>query len=129
LVLSAAGLAVGALVGGGVAVAAFPQPAIQTKTPRSEKDVANIDIVRQQIKNYYGDPLGTGVFNPDGNYAKEARAIAEQAGEYLISSRRTVKTRAIVLDVDDTTLNTWNYKLSVNFASIPASLDGYVKEQ
>ena len=27
-------------------------PAIQTSTPRSERDITNIDVLRQQIRNY-----------------------------------------------------------------------------
>ena len=73
-------LAVAALGGAGVGYAASPppppQPAIQTTTPHSEHDITNIDVLRQQIRNYYGDPLGTGVFAADSNYAKEARRVA-----------------------------------------------------
>jgi hypothetical protein len=66
------------LVGSGVALADAGQPAIQTVTPKSENDITNIDVLRQQIANYYGDPLKTGTFAPDGNYAKEARRVAAQ---------------------------------------------------
>lgn len=52
---------------------------IQTSTPRSEKQVTNIDVLRQQLRNYYGDPLGTGTFAADSNYAKEARSVAAAA--------------------------------------------------
>ena len=45
---------------GAVAFAADPQPAIKTTTPTSERQITNIDVLRQQIRNYYGDPLGTG---------------------------------------------------------------------
>ena len=45
-------------------------PAIQTSTPHFAGQITNIDVLRQQIKNYYGDPLGTGVFEPDSNYAR-----------------------------------------------------------
>lgn len=63
------------MVAGGVAVAAGG-PAIQTITPRSANDITNLDVLRQQIRNYYGDPLGSGVFAPNGNYAKEASSEA-----------------------------------------------------
>ena len=45
----------------GIATSAT-SPAIQTFTPKSERQITNIDVLRQQIRNYYGDPLGTGVF-------------------------------------------------------------------
>ena len=108
-----------ALVGGGVAIADTPQPSIKTKTPRSESDVTNIDIIRQQIKNYYGDPLGTGTFGVDSNYAKEAKSVASAGGSYLAKPYHGKKTKAILLDVDDTSLNTWNYEIASNFAYNP----------
>ena len=61
-----------ALVVVGAVAYAATQPAIKTFTPRSEKQITNIDVLRQQIRNYYGDPLGTGTFAADSNYAKEA---------------------------------------------------------
>jgi hypothetical protein len=45
LLLGTAGVAVAVLIGGGVAVAAFPQPPIRTTTPHREKDVKNLDLV------------------------------------------------------------------------------------
>ena len=74
-------LVAAALVGGGVAYAATQQPSIKTSTPRTANQMTNIDVLRQQIKNYYGDPLGTGVAASDSNYAKEARGVAKD-GEH-----------------------------------------------
>ena len=48
------------LVSAGVVLAAGP--AIRTFTPNSANQITNIDVLRQQIRNYYGDPLGTGAF-------------------------------------------------------------------
>jgi predicted secreted acid phosphatase len=123
------------LIGGGVAYAA--EPAIHTFTPRSEKQITNLDVLRQQIRNYYGDPLGTGVFADDSNYAKEARSVAKD-GERFLSKRHfhgkddnkgNNGIKAIVLDVDDTSLATWNYEISVNWAFTPASNAVFVNEQ
>src|ERR1700709_1668293 len=66
-----------AIAAGAVTYAATG-PAIQTFTPHSARQITNIDVLRQQIKNYYGDPLGTGTFAPDGNYAKEAESVAAE---------------------------------------------------
>ena len=44
-----------------------------------------MDVLRQQIRNYYGDPLGTGTFGADSNYAKEASSVA--ADGHLAASR------------------------------------------
>jgi predicted secreted acid phosphatase len=118
------------LVGGGIALA-DGQPAIQTSTPRSENQITNLDVLRQQIANYYGDPLKTGVFPQDGNYAKEAKGVAAQGAAYLTAKAfsRTSAKKAIVLDVDDTTLATWNYEVTSNWAYNPDSNADYVLNQ
>lgn len=130
-----------ALIGGGVAVAASQQPAIQTRTPHYASQMTNIDVLRQQIRNYYGDPLGSGVVSPTGYYAREARGVAA-AGRRWLQAETSAKTvphsrlghhrvtkPAIVLDVDDTTLVTWNYELASNWAYNPATNAEYVLGQ
>src|SRR3954447_21607600 len=85
---------------GWAAAATTPQPAIKTITPRSERDVTNIDVLRQQLRNYYGDALGTGQFAADSNYAKEASGVAADGTRYLNHYRsHWHATKAIVLDV------------------------------
>lgn len=117
------------VVAGGVAYAAVTQPAIKTFTPRSADQITNIDVLRQQIRNYYGDPLGTGVAAEHGNYAREATAVAASGQRWLRASHRTHGTKAIVLDVDDTTLLTWNYEIFSNWAFNPATNATFVIEQ
>ncbi|HEY0534118.1 MAG TPA: HAD family acid phosphatase [Actinoplanes sp.] len=129
-----AALAVAALGGAGVGYAASsattPQPAIKTITPRSEKDVTNIDVLRQQLRNYYGDALGTGQFADDSNYAREARSVASDGARYLSHAHPARhKTKAIILDVDDTTLATWNYEIVSNWAFNPTTNADYVLNQ
>jgi predicted secreted acid phosphatase len=112
-----AGLATAAAV----AVAGL-QPADLTFTPKSEAQMTNIDVARAYAKNYYGAPTamaGAGgtwatPLNLDSNYAKEARSVAKK-GENWLASHSAVPNRAIVLDVDDTTLTTWNYELYSNW--------------
>ena len=118
-----------ALAGGGIAFAATAQPAIKTSTPRSERDITNIDVLRQQIRNYYGDPLGSGVAASDSNYAKEASSVAEAGKRWLSSRHHPHGTKAILLDVDDTTLLTWNYEVFSNWAFNPATNATFVTEQ
>jgi hypothetical protein len=118
-----------ALAGGGIAYAATAQPPIKTTTPRSERQITNIDVLRQQIRNYYGDPLGTGIAADDGNYAREARSVAAAGKRYLAGHHRTHGTRAIVLDVDDTTLATWNYEVASNWAYNPTTNGQFVTDQ
>ena len=127
MVIGAAVLAV--LAGGGVAYAATAQPAITTSTPRSADQITNLDVLRQQIRNYYGDPLSTGVAASDSNYAKEAESVAAAGKRWLNNSHHTTDTKAIVLDVDDTTLLTWNYELFSNWAYNPTTNAQFVNEQ
>src|ERR1051326_3191295 len=106
-----------------VAIAGL-QPADLTFTPNSESQMTNVDVARAWAKNYYGAPTavaGSGAtatwadpLNGDSNYADEARSVAKQGDDWL-SARSHVARRAIVLDVDDTTLTTWNYELFSNW--------------
>jgi len=116
-------LIVGLATAATVAVAGL-QPADLTFTPKSEAQMTNIDVARAWAKNYYGAPTavaGTGStatwnapLNLDSNYANEARSVAKQ-GDHWLAARSKVPDRAIVLDVDDTTLTTWNYELFSNW--------------
>jgi hypothetical protein len=132
-VFAVAALAVAALGGAGAgyaAATAAAEPAIKTFTPRSEKDVTNIDVLRQQLRNYYGDALGTGEFGADSSYAKEAGRVAAD-GKRFLSARRPGghATKAIVMDVDDTTLVTWNYEVASNWAYNATTNADYVLGQ
>src|SRR3954467_7377309 len=114
-------LALVAVIAAGAVAYAATAPAIQTFTPRSEKQITNLDVLRQQIRNYYGDPLGTGTFAPDSNYAKEATSVALAGERWLAAHHRVHGNKAIILDVDDTTLATWNYEVASNWAFNPAT--------
>ena len=121
-----------AITAGAIAYAAT-EPAIQTITPTSEKQITNLDVLRQQIRNYYGDPLGTGTFAPDSNYAAEASGVAAK-GSWFLSKKakwlhKKAPVKAIVLDVDDTSLATWNYEIFSNWAFNPATNATYVTNQ
>jgi len=113
------------------AVALAAGPAIQTITPTSADDITNLDVLRQQIRNYYGDPLGTGVFSPDSNYAKEAEFVARSSRLTLFGRVPThvSSSKAIVFDVDDTTLATWNYEVFSNWSYNPTTNAQYVNGQ
>jgi predicted secreted acid phosphatase len=132
-----AGLLSLGVVGGGIAVAATTGPAIRTFTPKTEHQITNIDVLRQQIRNYYGDPTGTGTSAADSNYAQEARKVARSGQRWLRAQTRRAHhhakhhsgTPAIVLDVDDTTLLTWNYEIASNWAYNPVTNGEYVTNQ
>jgi len=122
-----------------VAVAGL-KPADLTFTPKTESDMTNIDVARAYAKNYYGAPTavaGTGAtatwdapLNLDSNYAKEARSVAKDGREYLKDKaphgKKSSGKKAIVLDVDDTTLTTWNYELYSNWDFNPATNASFV---
>jgi hypothetical protein len=131
MLIGAATVAI-ASIAGGVAYSAgvaAQQPAIQTSTPRSEKQVTNIDVLRQQLRNYYGDPLGSGTFTADSNYAKEARGVAADGKRWISTRHHTRGTKAILLDVDDTALATWNYEIASNWAFNPTTNGQFVTDQ
>jgi predicted secreted acid phosphatase len=124
---------VAALAIGAIAYAATG-PAIQTFTPHSEKQITNLDVLRQQIRNYYGDPLGSGTFAPDSPYAAEAEGVAAQGSKQLAKkitwhAKKKHALPAIVLDVDDTSLATWNYEIASNWAFNPVTNATFVTEQ
>ena len=111
-------------------LAATAQPAIQTSTPATDAGVQNIDLVRQQIKNYYGDPLSSGQIAPDSSYAKQVASIVANANGFLkVKAGPAAAKKAILLDVDDTSLTTYNYEVASNFAYTPASNGAFVTGQ
>ena len=127
--VAVAAVAVAALGGAGVGYAAAAGgPAIHTRTPHSEREMTNIDVLRQQIRNYYGDELGTGTFAADSYYAKEAGRVAAEGKAYT-SARRFTKNKAILMDVDDTTLATYNYEIASNWAYNPSTNATFVTGQ
>ncbi len=121
--------AVVAVAGVAVAVAMAANPSTDRSfTPQKADQVTNIDVLRQQIANYYGDPTKSGNIGADSNYANEASSVAAQGSQWL-SARSKVGNKAIVLDVDDTTLATWNYEIFSNWAYDPATNATYVTGQ
>jgi predicted secreted acid phosphatase len=122
------GLVLGVLATAATMAVAGLQPADLNFTPRTEAQTTNVDVARAWAKNYYGahtavaGPNGTWYtpLNLESNYANEARSVADHTDHWL-SARRHVPHRAIVLDVDDTTLTTWNYELYSNWDFNPTT--------
>ena len=126
LAIAVSAVAVAGIV---VAVAVAANPSTDRSfTPQKADQVTNVDVLRQQIANYYGDPGKTGNFSADSNYAREAAGVAKDGANWL-SARSNVPNRAIVLDVDDTTLATWNYEIFSNWAFNPTTNGQFVTEQ
>ncbi len=64
----------------------------------------------------------------DSNYAKEAESVAAAGERWLGASHHTTGTTAIVLDVDDTTLLTWNYEVFGDWAFNPTTNAQFVND-
>src|SRR5262249_8852869 len=112
------GVVIAALAAFAAAAVAGLQPADLGFTPNSQAPMTNIRVARASAKDYYGAPTATSgpkgtwnaTLNQDSNYANEARSVAKQVDDWL-AARSKVPHKALVLDVDDTTLTTWNYEL------------------
>ena len=116
-------------------------PAPPTNPTRADQ-IQNIDQVKTAIKAYYGDtvsgtnPDGTAQHlpSPTGAYAGEMHAIENEAQRYLAKYQANhagpnAKPAAVVLDVDDTSLNTYNYEIFSNFVYNPTSNATFVNEK
>jgi hypothetical protein len=118
--------------------AVAPPPA----NPTSADQIQNIDQVKTAIKGYYGDMIdptrvnpidGTPIhtFSPTGAYANEVGGIVDGAENYLqrpivTRGNANFNTKAILFDVDDTTLNTYSYEIYSNFVFNPTSNAAFV---
>ena len=127
-------LAVGlGLVGADAAVAdpkpaAAPAPPLDP-TPTNSNEIPNLGLVKNQIKFYYGDPTSTGVASPSSPYAREVRRDETRLRTWLVAHRHGPKKPALVLDVDDTALLTYNYEISEDFGFNPTTNAEFVLAQ
>jgi hypothetical protein len=113
-----------------------PPPAV----PARAAQIQNIDQVKTAIKGYYGD-TATNVPDPvngatmlhepsaTSSYHNEMRKLVSGAKTYLDSQAQNhvfSATPAIVLDVDDTTLNTYSYEIYSSFVYNPTTNADFV---
>ncbi|MGH3412626.1 MAG: HAD family acid phosphatase [Marmoricola sp.] len=144
-VLVALGLAV---PGTALALGHGPRPVPPPpEHPTSADQIQNIGQVAAAIKAYYGDtvtdqvdpvttdgkdvPLHT--YGQDSAYVHEMAGIERHAERYLghagLSARSgTDAKKAILLDVDDTTLNTYSYEIYANFGYNPDDNAAFVND-
>jgi hypothetical protein len=115
---------------------AVPAPPV---APTNANQIQNLDQVVSAIKAYYGDtptetpdPVnGTTMLHvpsPTGAYAKQMHRIEARAEQYLVrrDHNAVAKKKAIVLDIDDTSLNTYNYEIYSNFVYDPTTNADFV---
>jgi hypothetical protein len=113
-----------------------PPPA----NPTRANQIQNIDQVKTAIKAYYGDTLTNTpdpvngatmlhTFSSTGAYANEMTGIEARAERYLARAghhHRHGPQKAILLDVDDTTLNTYSYEIYSSFVFNPTTNAAFV---
>src|SRR5262249_730005 len=106
-------------------------------SPTSDSQIQNIDQAKTAIKGYYGDTTTTTPdpvngatvlhqFNPDGNYAHQVEGIAAMAAKKLVNHDKKNPAKAILFDIDDTTLNTFSYEIYSNFVFNPTTNAAFV---
>jgi hypothetical protein len=128
--------------GGHHARAVPPPPA----APTSASQIQNIDQVKTAIKAYYGDTVTTTPdpvdgatmlheFSPTGAYAKEVTSIARHVRGYLAARSHHQHGHhgfdgrpALIFDIDDTTLTTYDYEIYSNFVYNPTTNADFVNE-
>ena len=106
--------------------------------PTNSNQIQNIDQVRTAIKGYYGDTVTTRTdpmnhttalheASPTSAYAKEVGRLEKSASGYLAGSKPSHgSTKAILLDVDDTSVLTYDYEIYSNFAYNPTTNAAFV---
>jgi len=128
--VAAVAAATAGLLGGGVA-SAHTAPHVAPHAPRSAADIPNLGLVENKIEAYYGDTNDTGVASPTSNYARQTDGITARTQRNLAERLRhpgTIKGKpALVLDVDDTSLITLGYEVSIGFGFTPASNAAYLQ--
>jgi predicted secreted acid phosphatase len=122
-------LAVGVVAGAVVAGGSFAMA--DTSAPRSDRQITNMTDEVSQIEAYYGDTVdanGEHFASPDSNYAIQVQGIEAKAEKDLAKAikHHTSAKKAIVLDVDDTSLSTYNYEIETTFVYNPTSNANYI---
>jgi hypothetical protein len=142
--------AIGALIIGSLTLTTSSAPAGGFRTvpapppvPTRAGQIQNIDQVKTSIKGYYGDtttaqvdPVDNSIdngdkalhqFSPTSSYAEEVAGIVTSA-ERVLGTRAALRKpqRAVLFDVDDTTLNTYSYEIYSNFVYNPGTNAAFV---
>jgi hypothetical protein len=141
VVIAAAGLAFGSLTAASAAAGHGGPPSIEQQaakvkaedafTPKNGNAEMNVNVLEDQIEHYYGSASATfpvvgtvTVPSPTSNYAKQMHHIVASAESYLgraIHQHHGTGKPAVVFDIDDTLLNTFDYTLAEQFGFTSAS--------
>ena len=99
--------------------------------PVNGNNELNLGVLEDQIEHYYGSASATypvvgtvTVPSPTSNYAKQMKQIVDQAESYLgwaIQQPHGSGKPAVVFDIDDTLLNTYDYEIAEQFGYTSAS--------
>jgi HAD superfamily, subfamily IIIB (Acid phosphatase) len=139
--IAAAGLAFGSLTMASAAAGHGGPPSIRQQaakvraedafTPRNGNAEMNISVLEDQVVHYYGSASATfpvvgtvTVPSSTSNYAKQMKGIVARAEHYLATAIRHhhgARKPAVVFDIDDTLLNTYDYEIAEQFGFTPAS--------
>ena len=139
--IAAVGLTVGSLTAASAAAGHGGPPSIEQQaakvkaqdafTPVNGNAEMNVTVLEDQIKHYYGSASATfpvvgavTVPSPSSNYAKQMQHIVARAEGFLagaIHHQHGKGKPAVVFDIDDTLLNTYDYEIANQFGFTPAS--------
>jgi hypothetical protein len=137
--VAAATLGALTLTASAVADGAFKSVPAPPAVPTSADQIQNIDQVKTAIKGYYGDTVTSQLdpvsgttplhqFSATGSYANEMAGIVADAEKYLRkpNAGSGTGTKAVLFDIDDTTLNTYSYEIYSNFVFNPTTNAAFV---
>jgi predicted secreted acid phosphatase len=141
-IIAAAGLAFGSVsVASAQAGRHSPPPTIEQQaaavkaqdayTPVDGNKELNVNVLEDQVEHYYGSASATypgvgtvTIPSATSNYAKQMKQIVAGAEAYLAQAARGYHGKgkpAVVFDIDDTLLNTYDYTLAEQFGYTSAS--------
>jgi predicted secreted acid phosphatase len=148
-IIAAAGLAFGSVtVASAQAQRNAPPPSIEQQaanvkaedafTPADGNAELNVNVLEDQVKHYYGSASATypgvgtvTIPSSSSNYAKQMKQIVADAEAYLgkaaLHYHHSGKP-AVVFDIDDTLLNTYDYTLAEQFGYDPATNQTWIND-
>jgi predicted secreted acid phosphatase len=105
-------------------------------TPVAWIRTLNVNVLEGQVEHYYGSASATypvvgtvTIPSHDSNYAHQMKQIVDRAEAYLAAAGHHdhgTGRPAVVFDMDDTLLNTYDYTLAEQFGYSPATNEIWV---